>query len=53
MKVPLDGGPPTVVASEQNAPRAIAVDATSVYWHVFSTTDSTWGADGLMKLTPK
>src|SRR5262249_26342220 len=32
MKVPIAGGPPTVLASGQDLPDSIAVDATSVYW---------------------
>jgi hypothetical protein len=31
-RVPKDGGPPTVIASEQAITLGIAVDATSVYW---------------------
>jgi hypothetical protein len=37
MKVPLGGGTPTVLASEQDYPSHIRVDRTSVYWTTFST----------------
>jgi hypothetical protein len=40
------GGTPTKLASSQNTPQSIAVDATSVYW-----IDQ--GSGSVMKLTPK
>jgi hypothetical protein len=42
MKVPVDGGPVTMLASGGGP--SIAVDATSVYWT---------NGDGVVKLTPK
>jgi hypothetical protein len=44
MKVPLDGGAPTRLASGLSSPTSIAVDDTSVYWA---------DAQSVMKLTPK
>jgi hypothetical protein len=46
MKLPLQGGTPTVIASQQGHPYAIAVDSTSVYW-------STIGDGFIRKATPK
>jgi hypothetical protein len=50
MKMPLSGGAATTLASGQNVPVDIAVDATSVYW-VVQDLSGTSGA--VMKLTPK
>ncbi len=44
MKVPLEGGTPSMLVSGQLRIQALAADATSVYW----TTSRT-----VMKLTPK
>jgi hypothetical protein len=48
MKVPLAGGTPTTIATGQNNPFAIAVDATSVYW----TEYADYGG-GTIKKAPK
>jgi hypothetical protein len=54
MKVPVTGGSPITLADNQKSPRAIAVDATSVY---FGTSDATsappYIGGAIMKLTPK
>jgi hypothetical protein len=49
-KVPLAGGPATVLASGQAVPAGIVVDATSVYW--VNQGDGA-GGGSVMKLTPK
>jgi hypothetical protein len=49
MKVPMDGGTPTILASMDGHPSKVAVDDTSVYW----VTRNTGSPDRLMKLTPK
>jgi hypothetical protein len=46
MKVPLAGGAPIELASDQMSPAGIAVDATSVSW-------VNEGGGTVMRLTPK
>jgi hypothetical protein len=36
MAIPLDGGSPTTLASDQDGPGAIALDATNVYWVTYN-----------------
>ena len=50
MKVPLTGGPATVLAAGQANPQGIVVDATSVYW---VNSPEGCAAGSVMKLTPK
>ncbi|HSY23761.1 MAG TPA: hypothetical protein VK841_16650 [Polyangiaceae bacterium] len=52
MKVPIGGGKPTILASDEYEPTVIAVDATSVYWANAGGPGGT--SDGAVrKLTPK
>jgi len=46
----LDGGMPTILASGQDRPQAIAVDSTSVYWATIGASND---GGAVMKLTPK
>jgi hypothetical protein len=49
MKVPIEGGSPTVLASAQATPRSIAVDSTSVYWTTAATPAGGYADGGVMK----
>ena len=40
MKVPAEGGTPTVLITNQDRPVSIAVDATNVYWTTYATLPS-------------
>jgi hypothetical protein len=43
-KVPIDGGTPVVIASEQGSPAGVAVDGTGVYWVDTGTTGTVMAA---------
>jgi hypothetical protein len=55
MRVPLDGGPASVLAATYNGANGLAVDGTSVYWvDGFGGSARTTTNDGaVLKLTPK
>jgi hypothetical protein len=57
MKVPIGGGPTTTLASGQAGARAIAVDATHVYWTSYSSAgcpddDGPCSPDGAIRRVP-
>jgi hypothetical protein len=52
MKAPIAGGPAVVLASGQQDPAGVAIDATSVYWTNEGTL-ADGGAGGVLSLTPK
>ncbi len=53
LKVPIDGGAPTTLASGLRSAYEIAVDDTSVYWTDLGYCDGGICDGTVMKLSPK